>query len=193
MIDKLLTPFRFCLKAKINQAKESIKPLTFVNISYGRFNILRSMLMAVWNSFLYCHLNQVSCTREHYRTPYSSVADCFEIINQFHLKHKSIQLKLKEAVHINKKMPDLSQQDNHVNLTLHFMLCFFFTLANYACFPTSCYKFVRQIETRFTDTEILKKISWCFLKLAKNIGPQFCKCSLKRLNISIFTSSTHEH
>ena len=86
MIDKLLTPFRFCLKAKINQAKESIKPLTFVNISYGRFNILWSKLMAVWNSFLFCHLNQVSFTREHYRTSYSSVADCFEIINQFHLK-----------------------------------------------------------------------------------------------------------
>ena len=133
MIHKLLTPFRFCLKAKINQAKESIEPLTFVNISYGRFNILWSMLMAVWNSFLYCHLNQVSCTREHYRTSYPSVADCFEIINQF---SKSIELKLKEAVDINKKMPDPSQQDNHVNLTLHFKLCvFFFTLANYACFP----------------------------------------------------------
>lgn len=56
-----------------------------------------------------------------------------------------------------------------------------------------CYKFVRHIETCFTDTEILKKISRCFLKLAKNIGPQFCKCSLKRLNISILTRSTHEH
>ena len=56
-----------------------------------------------------------------------------------------------------------------------------------------CYKFVRHIKTCFTDTEILKKISRCFSKLAKNIGPQFCKCSLKRLNISILTRSTHEH
>ena len=61
---------------------------------------------------------------------------------------------------INKKMPDPSQQDNHVNLTLHFKLCaFFFTLANYMHASLGCYKFVSHIETCFTDTEILKKIS----------------------------------
>lgn len=60
---------------------------------------------------------------------------------------------------INKKMPDPSQQDNHVNLTLHFKLCVFFLRKLIMHASLGCYQFVRHIETCFTDTEILKKIS----------------------------------
>lgn len=61
------------------------------------------------SSHIFNHLqNSESCLQ-------SCSADCFEILDSAPTK---LQLKLKEAMHINWEKPNLNQQVHHINMTL---------------------------------------------------------------------------